>query len=181
MQLSRLRQHPCIFRRNEDVNVTYLGDILSKMTDGLSNMTEMDGIDRELLTLLQADAREPTSSIARKLGISRSTVQSRMARLESRGIVGGYTVRLNDAYSRSQVKAHVLITFAPKLAPRIGAELKKIPEVISLYSISGAHDMIAIVAAPDTTHMDEVIDQIGAVPGIDRTTTSVVLSTKFER
>lgn len=142
---------------------------------------ELDDIDRELLALLKADAREPTSSIARKLGVSRSTVQSRMERLESRGIIGGYTVRLHDDYTRSQVKAHVLITFAPKLAPRVASELKKIPEVTSLYSISGAHDMIAIVAAKDTTRMDEVIDQIGAIPGIDRTTTSIVLSTKFER
>ena len=141
----------------------------------------MDEMDRKLLALLQADAREPTSSIARKLGVSRSTVQSRITRLEERGIIGGYTVRLSDDYARARIRAHVLITVAPKLAPRVDAELKKMPEVTSLYSISGVNDLIAIVAAETTSEMDRVIDQIGGIAGIERTTTSIVLSTKFER
>lgn len=141
----------------------------------------MDEMDRKLLALLQTDAREPTSSIARKLGVSRSTVQSRITRLEQRGIIGGYTVRLSDDYARARIRAHVLITVAPKLAPRVDAELKKMPEVTSLYSISGVNDLIAIMAAETTSEMDRVIDRIGAIPGIERTTTSIVLSTKFER
>ena len=107
----------------------------------------MDNTDKKLLALLQANAREPTSSIARKLGVSRSTVQSRIERLENRRIVGGYTVRLNEDYASSRIRAHVLITVAPKLAPRVDAELQKIPEVTSLYSISGANDLIAILAS----------------------------------
>ena len=141
----------------------------------------MDSTDKKLLALLQADAREPTSSIARKLGISRSTVQSRMERLEERGVIGGYTVRLTEDYARARIRAHVLITVAPKLAPRVDAELQKIPEVTSLYSISGANDLIAILAAETTGEMDKILDKIGRISGIERTTTSIVLSTKFER
>ncbi len=141
----------------------------------------MDETDRKLLALLQANAREPVSSIARKLGVSRSTIQSRIARLEARDIIGGYTVRLSDDYARARIRAHVLITVAPKLAPRVDAELKKMPEVTSLYSISGVNDLIAIVAADTTAEMDSVLDSIGRISGIERTTTSIVLSTKFER
>lgn len=141
----------------------------------------MDETDRKLLALLQADAREPVSSIARKLGVSRSTIQSRIARLEASDVIGGYTVRLADDYARARIRAHVLITVAPKLAPRVDAELKKMPEVTSLYSISGVNDLIAIVAADTTAEMDSVIDSIGRISGIERTTTSIVLSTKFER
>ena len=141
----------------------------------------MDETDRKLLALLQADSREPTSSIARKLGVSRSTIQSRITRLEEGGVIGGYTVRLADAYARARIRAHVLITVAPKLAPRVDAELKKMAEVTSLYSISGVNDLIAIVAAETTPEMDGVIDRIGRISGIDRTTTSIILSTKFER
>ena len=141
----------------------------------------MDDTNRRLLALLKSNAREPTSSISRKLGISRSTVQSRMQRLEQQGIIGGYTVRLADEYARSQVKAHVLIQVAPKLTPRVSAELNRMPEVSSLYSISGAFDMIAILAAETTSRLDSVIDEIGNIAGIERTTTSIVLSTKFER
>jgi DNA-binding Lrp family transcriptional regulator len=141
----------------------------------------MDQTDRQLLGLLQANAREPTSSIARKLGISRSTVQSRLIRLEQSGVIGGYTVRLFDEYAQSRVKAHVLLTVTPKLTPRISAELNKIPEVTALYSISGIYDMIAIVAADNTSRLDKLIDEIGNISGIERTTTSIILSTKFER
>jgi DNA-binding Lrp family transcriptional regulator len=141
----------------------------------------MDQMDRQLLALLQANAREPTSSIARKLGISRSTVQSRLIRLEQSGVIGGYTVRLFDEYAQSRVRAHVLLTVAPKLTPRISAELNKIPEVTALYSISGTNDMIAIIAADNTSRLDKLIDEIGNIPGIERTTTSIILSTKFER
>jgi DNA-binding Lrp family transcriptional regulator len=141
----------------------------------------MDTKDKKLLALLQANAREPTSSIARKLEVSRSTVQSRIKRLEERGVIGGYTVRLNEEYDRARIRAHVLITVAPKLAPRVDAELQKLPEVTSLYSISGVNDLIAIVAAETTSQMDGIIDAIGRINGIERTTTSIVLSTKFER
>lgn len=141
----------------------------------------MDQTDKKLLALLQADARQPTSLIARKLGISRSTVQSRLARLEERKVIGGYTVRLNEDYAKARIQAHVLITVAPKLAPRVDAELQKIPEVTSLYSISGANDLIAILASETTGEMDQILDKIGRIAGIERTTTSIILSTKFER
>ena len=144
------------------------------------NLT-MDMKDKELLALLQANAREPTSAIARKLGVSRSTVQSRIERLEERGIIGGYTVRLKDTYAEGRIRAHVLIQVAPRHAPRVDAELKKIPELTSLYSVSGVNDLIAIIAAETTTEMDAIIDRIGAISGIERTTTSIVLATKFER
>jgi len=141
----------------------------------------VDDINRRLLALLKSDARQPTSLISRKLGISRSTVHSRMLRLEQRGIISGYTVRLSDEYARNQVKAHVQIMVAPKLTPRVSGELSKMPEVTALYSISGAFDMIAILAAETTARLDSVIDEIGNIAGIERTTTSIVLSTKFER
>ncbi len=141
----------------------------------------MDQLDKRLLNFLEADARAPVSGIARKLGISRSTVQSRVERLERKGIIRGYTVLLASEYEKSLVKAHVLITVAPKVMPGVTGALEHIPEVKSLHSVSGSHDLIAIVATETTGDMDRVIDLIGQIEGIDRTTTSIVLSTKFDR
>lgn len=141
----------------------------------------LDQKDRELIALLRANGREPTSSLARKLGTSRSTVQSRISRLEQKGVIGGYTVRLTEDFASSRVKAHVMLTVTPKLTPRIAKDLEKMPEVTSLYSISGSYDMIAIVTTQNTAEMDQIIDDIGKIQGIERTTTSIILSTKFER
>ena len=60
----------------------------------------MDDTDRRLLEILREDARAPTAQLARALGLSRTTVQSRLERLERSGVITGYTVRLSDAHER---------------------------------------------------------------------------------
>lgn len=140
-----------------------------------------DRIDRQLLLLLTENARAPVAEIGRKLGLSRTTVQSRIERLEARGVIAGYTARLSDDHERSLVKAHVLITARPKLAPGVEAELRRIAEVRTLYSISGNFDMIAVVMAPTIGELDCILDQIGALDGVERTMSSIILSTRIER
>jgi DNA-binding Lrp family transcriptional regulator len=141
----------------------------------------MDDIDRALIRHLSADARATTTALAHGLGLARSTVQSRIERLEARGIITGYTLRLAEEDERRQIKTHVMIAVAPKQAGGVVAALTKMPNLTSLYAISGEYDLIAIVTAPTTEGIDETIDAIGALGGVARTNSSVVLSTKFER
>ncbi|MDJ1159646.1 Lrp/AsnC family transcriptional regulator [Chelatococcus sp. SYSU_G07232] len=141
----------------------------------------IDETDRTLLTLLRENARASTAELARRLGLSRTTVQSRIERLERRGIIAGYGVRLSDDYERGLVKAHVLITAMPKLAQRVEAELRRIMEVRTLHSVSGSFDMIAIVVAPSISELDLLIDRIGALDGVERTMSSIILSTRIDR
>jgi DNA-binding Lrp family transcriptional regulator len=121
------------------------------------------------------------AELGRKLGLSRTTVQSRIERLERRGIIAGYTARLSEDYEKGQVKAHVLITALPKLAVRVETELRRIPEIRTLHSISGQFDMIAVVVAPSIGELDGLIDRIGALEGVERTMSSIILSTRIER
>jgi DNA-binding Lrp family transcriptional regulator len=62
-------------------------------------MATLDPTDRRLLALLQADAREPVSSLARKLDLARSTVQERIARLERTHVIAGYTIRTGEDFA----------------------------------------------------------------------------------
>lgn len=141
----------------------------------------MDDTDRKLIALLEADARQPTAVLARTLRLSRSTVQDRIRRLEDRGIVGGYTIRLKDEFTRHLITAHVMISMNPKFAGRVVHALKQMPGLRALHAISGAYDLIAIVRAETTAEIDAMLDEIGAIAGIDKTMSSIVLSTKFER
>ena len=141
----------------------------------------MDETDRQLIALLGHDARTPTAALARRLGLSRTTVQSRIERLERRGVIQGYTVRLAADDAVDRVRAHVMITVQQKKAQRVEAQLRRIPEIAALYAISGEFDMIAIVAAPTVADIDRIIDEIGHVDGIDRTMSSIILSAKFDR
>ncbi|WP_233833659.1 Lrp/AsnC family transcriptional regulator [Paraburkholderia sp. ZP32-5] len=69
-----------------------------------------DSIDDKLRGLLRADARAPIVELARQLEISLTVVQSRIDRLERRGVVAGYSVRFSEEYEQGLVKAHVPIT-----------------------------------------------------------------------
>jgi len=144
-------------------------------------MQKMDDTDRELLRLLEMDARMPTAALARRLGISRSTVQDRIRRLEARGVIGGYTIRMREDVARRQITAHVLISVNPKFADRVVHALKQMSRLRSLHAVSGVYDLIAVIRAETTAEIDETLDQIGRMDGIEKTMSSIVLSTKFER
>lgn len=140
----------------------------------------MDDTDQKLLNLLKNNGRESTTALARMLGLSRSTVQDRISRLEDRGIIEGYTIRFNTDYDRRQITAHVLMLLNPKFSDQILQNLKKIPLIKAVYAVSGIYDMIVLVRAETTEEIDSTLDEIGRMEGIKKTTSSIVLSTKYE-
>jgi DNA-binding Lrp family transcriptional regulator len=137
--------------------------------------------DRALLALLSENARMPVAELARRLDLSRSTVQARLERLEAQGVIAGYALRLSDAYQNGLIRAHVMITMAPKALSQVTAELNAIREVTALYSVNGPYDLIAIVAAPSISELDRLIDRIGELSGVERTLSSIILSTRIAR
>ena len=140
----------------------------------------MRSSDNKLIALLRANAREPTASLARKLGLARSTVQERIARLEREGTIKGYTVKLSED-AVGHLKAVVMISTDPKQGERVSAELKKLTEVRTLAAVSGASDLIATVEAESAPKLDAALDRIGRIHGVARTVSSIVLSEKFSR
>lgn len=74
-----------------------------------------------------------------------------------------------------------MLTVEPKQAAAVTAALKRMTGVRRLQSVSGPFDMIATVEAAGVAEMDATIDEIGAVKGVERTNSSIVLSTKFDR
>jgi DNA-binding Lrp family transcriptional regulator len=141
----------------------------------------MDAIDEKLLAALRENARASTAELARALGRSRSSVQSRIERMENKGVIVGYGARVAPQYDGNAVRAHVMIKVGPKEARAVTAALKALPQVRILHSVSGDVDLIAIAMTASVDEMDQVIDRIGALAGVERTTSSIILSTKFER
>jgi DNA-binding Lrp family transcriptional regulator len=141
----------------------------------------MDSIDEKLLSALRENGRASTALLARLVGRSRTSVQSRIERLEKHGIITGYGVRLAPELGIGAVRAHVMIKVGPKEARAVTAALREISQVRLLHSVSGEADLIAVAAAASVAEMDQVIDRIGALDGVERTTSSIILSTKFER
>ncbi|MBA2673447.1 Lrp/AsnC family transcriptional regulator [Ramlibacter sp.] len=140
-----------------------------------------DALDRELISLLQANARESVADLARKLGAARTTMLARLARLEASGAIVGYTVRLGTEAGEQGVHAYVGISINPKLQRDVIRRLTKLPELRQLASVSGEFDYMAMLRAPTTMRLDALLDEIGELDGVLRTTTSVVLAVRVDR
>lgn len=137
--------------------------------------------DERLLGLLRTNARASVSDLARELDLSRSTVQTRIQRLEQTGVIRGYVVEYGDSYMKSLVSAHVSIKVHQKLTTKTNSELRQIPQISELYAISGEYDLIAVVQAQSTEQLSHLLDEIGNLDGVERTNSSVILETKFRR
>jgi DNA-binding Lrp family transcriptional regulator len=140
-----------------------------------------DQLDRDLLALLQANARESAANLARKLGVARTTVLARLGRLERDGVIVGYTVRLGQDETDRGVHAYVGITTQPKSGRDVTRRLARIPELRQLCSVSGEFDYIAQLRAESTARLDALLDEIGEIDGVIKTNTSIVLAVRTDR
>jgi DNA-binding Lrp family transcriptional regulator len=141
----------------------------------------MDELDRNILGLLGADARMSVATLARRLKVARSTIQARLERLETGGIIAGYTLKLGEAAREGRLRASVLLTIEPRAQAGILSRLKAIPEVERVHSTSGRFDLLLQVAATNTTVLDGVLDQIGALTGVKSSESLIHLSTRLDR
>lgn len=141
----------------------------------------MDDLDRSILGYLGSDARVSVATLARRLKVARSTIQARLERLETTGVIAGYTVKLGEAARQARIRATVLLTIEPRAQANVLSRLKAIPEVERVHTTSGRVDFLLQVAAPSTTVLDGVLDQIGEMTGVKGSESLIHLSTKFDR
>jgi DNA-binding Lrp family transcriptional regulator len=142
---------------------------------------KLDEIDRHLLSLLQANAREPAATLARKLKIARTTVVARISRLERENIVAGYGVRLGQRLEQAAVRALCGLSVNPKSASTVIRSLERLPEVEEVSAVSGQFDYMVFLRCSTPEQLDRLLDQIGQIEGINHTQTSIVLSRKIDR
>ena len=137
--------------------------------------------EQYLLNLLRENSRRTVSDLAKEMGLSRSTVQQTMERLERTGVVQGYTVKVNPHYEQQRVSAYIMISAVPKKTIEVVRELAKQPRLDMLCSISGRYDLIAQVTEETTEALDKIIDLIAALDGVEKTLSHIVLSSKVSR
>lgn len=140
-----------------------------------------DKLDRELIALLQANARESTATLARTLGVARTTIVARLARLQADAVIVGYTVRLGSEVTERGVQAYVGITVQPRAGRDVVQRLSRLPELRQLASVSGEFDYMALLRADSTARLDALLDEIGEIEGVLKTNTSVLLALRVDR
>ncbi len=144
-------------------------------------LDQLDDLDRNLVALLQANARASVADLARQLGVARTTVLARIARLERTQVIAGYSVRLGQDVLDASIYAYVGIILAPKYGKDVLKRLDRMPEVQLLCAVSGEYDYVAWLRADSPERLNDLLDQIGALEGVERTTTSIILARKIDR
>ena len=137
--------------------------------------------DQALIRLLQINARESVSNLARQLGVSRTAVQQRLNKLTRLNVIEGFTVKLNSNWQKNQITTFIALTVVPKEAKSVILALERMPYIKALWTVSGSFDLLAEATASTTEKIDLLLDDVDAIEGVAGTESSVVLSTKFER
>jgi DNA-binding Lrp family transcriptional regulator len=141
----------------------------------------MDELDRNILGLLGADARMSVATLARRLKVARSTIQARLERLETSGIIAGYTLKLGEGAKQGRLRASVLLSIEPRAQAGILQRLKSISEVEKVFTTSGRFDLLMQIACANTQVLDQVLDQIGQMTGVKSSESLIHLSTRIDR
>jgi len=143
---------------------------------------KLDAKDRQLIALLQQNARTPVSDLARAVHLARSTVQQRILRLEQAGIIEGYRVQLNpELLPRPLLRSRVTVCARAPLLNTLVNALADMPEVVCCETVSGQLDLCLEVATDSPEQLDRVVEAIGALPGVERTESHIVLRQFFNR
>ncbi len=141
----------------------------------LCTVGSLDRVDLDLLKALADDHRATVVALADRLGLSRNTVQARMARLERSGVFQSFERAMSPAALGLPIEAMVSVIVRQADIPRITAEIAEIPEVIQAHGLSGQIDLMVRVAARDTQHLFDVDARILSIEGVERTETSLVM------
>lgn len=149
----------------------------------MSRPYELDDTDRRILSLLVQDAKLPYSEIARQLHVSGGTIHSRMTRLEELGIVRGATLDLDMTKVGFGIQAFLgIFLLKSSYCDSVIAQLREIPEVVSLHFTTGSYNLFARLACRDTQHLRNVLhDRVQQIEGVERTETLISLEEVFNR
>lgn len=137
--------------------------------------------DEELLAILRCNARASISDIARATGVSRTAIQNRLTKLENSGVIKAYSIVLGSEYSNQLISANVSLKVNPNLRRNICIALRKIHNISHIYSISGQYDLLATIQAQTLKKLNEILNMVCSLEGVERTNSSIILDTVFEK
>lgn len=141
----------------------------------VSNERTLDATDARILLALTADSRATVVALAEQLGLSRNTVQARVVRMEQSGALGSFERRITPKALGHPLTAFVTAQVNQHRLAEVSRSLAGIAEVVEVFGLSGETDLLVRVVGKDAEDLYRIAGQILAVPGIERTTTSLAM------
>ena len=142
-----------------------------------ANTQSEPDVDARIVGLLRENARMPLVSLAKRIGLSRSATQERLRRLETRGAIAGYTIRMRDQ-GPAQLRAWLIVRAKEAVdCPALAATLLKAPQIRYCSSVAGSIDLMMLAETANAADLAELRDRISKTPGIANVSTYPVLKT----
>lgn len=150
----------------------------------MATKTELDAIDRKILRLLSADARQSYQAIADEVGLSRPSVMERVKRLEEAGYIRGYAVQVDRGKAGFPVTAFVAVRYASHEIDHNEPYMRDLaahPGVLECHHVAGEDCYILKIAAPDLDGVQALLRHLTGAGRNLTTKTTIVLGTLFEK
>ncbi len=142
----------------------------------------IDDLDRQIVAALVADARATYAQVGAQIGLSAPAVKRRVDRLRASGAITGFAAQVDPAALGWTTEAYVELFCRGRTSPaEIAAAVGKHPEVIDASTVTGEADALVHIRAADVRHFEQVVEQIGAEPFVDRTRSVIVMSRLVHR
>ena len=138
-------------------------------------MRPLDATDARILLALDADPDATVVALAERLSMSRNTVQARLRRMQDSGALGAYSRRLEPGALGYPLMAFMTLSLSQREGDRAAQQIARIPEVIEILATTGDGDLLVRVVARDTADLYRITSRVLAAPGVNRTSTSIVL------
>ncbi len=146
------------------------------MENQFDNAHTLSHHDRRLIAALKKDGRASITNLAALLGQSRATVQARLQRLVSAGIIQRFTIDLDATVDAQLIRAVMLIELEGTLARSVTASLRRLPEIASLHTTNGAWDLVAHIETASLSEFDRILRQTREIKGVLNSETSILLN-----
>jgi len=142
----------------------------------------MDVVDRGIVSALLRDGRATYQQVGSVVGLSAPAVKRRVDALRQRGAIAGFTAVVDPASLGWDTEAYVELSYQGNVSPaRLHADLEALPEVIGVATITGDADALVHVLAASIADVERTVERMRALPQVDRTRTTIVMSRLFER
>jgi DNA-binding Lrp family transcriptional regulator len=139
----------------------------------------MKELDNQIIALLKRNARILVTQMARELGVSRVTIDAHIKKMETSGVISGYTVKLGTEEFRHKVSGWILISVQANKEEHAIEQMIGMPEITRLHTTNGKWDLAAEIQVATLEHFDAVISKLRQIDGITETDTSLLLSSRI--
>ncbi len=139
-------------------------------------MVNLDAKDRQLVALLKQNSRASVTVLAAELGVSRATLQNRMERLVTSGVISRFTIDLASAGDDDLIRAIMMIEIEGALEKGITSRLRRIPEITNSYATNGKWDLVVVIETTSLGQFDRILREIRQIRGVRNSDTSILLT-----